>query len=237
MLFLYRKNPCPIKQYVLYGERHSGTKFLDQLIRSVFGLHRNEYYGHKHFFGFVDNKMIEDDKSTLFLAITRSPYHWISGMNNVPHHVPSHLCPIYSHLLDEWYSIDQYYRVFDKRSYTINKKTREILEDRNFITQQRYKNIFDMRSTKLDYLINQLPLYANNYVLVSYESLLNNRDTYLNTLSNNFKLKINQQAVDNNRVYPATRREIPTDVKDIITHNLNWKLEKQIGYNISLASN
>jgi hypothetical protein len=230
MLYLYRKNPCDIKQYVLYGERHSGTKFLSNIFNKIFNLPLSEGYGHKHFFGFIPNETIYDAKTTLFVGIIRNPYDWVAAMNSLPHHTPSHLIPIYDHLLDEWYSIGQYYRVFDKKAYTIDKSTKEIIEDKDFKSKQRYSNILAMRNQKMDYLINILPLLACNYVLISYESLISNIGLYINAVSTSYKLNVNNKNIKYSYINQAPKRILSRETEQIITNNLNWNIENQIGY-------
>lgn len=230
MLYLYRKNPCKIKQYVLYGERHSGTKFLNNIFKKIFDLSSINDYGHKHFFGFIDNDKISAQKDTLFIGITRNPYDWIAAMNSLPHHVPTHLTPIYDHLLDEWYSIRQYNNIFNKPIYTVDKSTKEIIEDKNFVTQQRYANILDMRANKMNYLINLFPSFAYNYVLISYESLIANIELYINTISVSYGLKINNNNIRYSKIIQPPQRILPLSVEKTITANLNWKIENQIGY-------
>jgi len=230
MLYLYRRNPCEIKQYVLYGERHSGTKFLSNIFNKIFDLPLSSEYGHKHFFGFIPEDAISDAKTTLFVGIIRNPYDWIAAMNSLPHHTPSHLIPIYDHLLDEWYSIGQYYRVFDKKTYSVDKKTKEIIEDKNFETKQRYYNIFEMRNKKMHYLINTIPLLAYNYILISYESLISNIELYINTVATSYKLQINNKSIRYSYINPAPQRILLPETEKIITNNLNWKIENQMGY-------
>ena len=71
----------------------------------------------------------------------------------------------------------------DQKSYTINKssgiKGEEIMEDRNMITQERYKNIFELRKVKIDYFLHTMKQKAKHFLLLRYEDL---RDDYENTL-------------------------------------------------------
>jgi len=98
-MFLYRKTLTIPSKFVLYGERHSGTKFFEQVIRSTYGLPLNNNYGQKHFFGFANHKEISVDEKTIFFCIIRNPYHWIAAMSSMPHHIPHHLLPLYDHYL------------------------------------------------------------------------------------------------------------------------------------------
>jgi hypothetical protein len=234
MLYVYRKSIIDhhINRYFIFGERHSGTKCLNKNIVSVFGLKLNQDFGHKHFFGFHNPHDLIKNQDTLFLGIVRDPYQWIAAMNKEPHHVPSCLKPLFDHLEDEWYSIDQYYNLHDKRSYRMDR-TKEILDDRSFVNGDRYGNIFELRISKLNYLVNILPNLVKNYILISYESLTLNRDLYLSIVENTFNITRKTNATLP-PIHKPKIREIPQGIKNLISCNLNWTIENQIGYNRDL---
>ena len=152
MIYAYITKNSSINTYTIFGERHSGTKYLEKNIHKVYGIKYNTNYGHKHFFGFYNHNRIVKDNNTLFIGIIRDPYDWIGAMNNEPHHVPMHLKPLFSNLDKEFYSIDEYYKPNAVRPYTSGYKT-EILEDRNiFDINKKYSSILELRNTKNQYL-------------------------------------------------------------------------------------
>ena len=59
-----------INKYTIYGERNSGTSYLEQLMYKNFNS-SNIFINHKHFFGHKDLSNTDD---TLFIAIVRNPY-------------------------------------------------------------------------------------------------------------------------------------------------------------------
>lgn len=217
MLQLYCSRSAYIDKFTIYGERHSGTNFLESCIKQRFGLELTYFFGFKHFFGWAKPETISYHKSslhTLFIGIVRDPYQWTIGMLNAPHHIhPHRTVNILSFLTNEWYSTDYH--------------EKEIMDDRNFMTKQRYKNIFDMRTTKYRYLAEIMPVIAPNYVLFSYDTFLKNHDNYLNILQNRFYLKKIGDApkpVIKNPYY------VNPEIKSIIDTNLDWELEESLGF-------
>lgn len=224
-MFLYRKTLTIPSRYVLYGERHSGTKFFDQVIKSAYGLHINNDYGQKHFFGFANHKEISVDEKTIFFCIIRNPYNWIAAMNSLPHHVPHSLLPLYDHLLDEWYSIPQYWTIWDSKPVTIINN--EIMQDRHLSLDRRYKNILELRNVKNNYLLNILPIYANNIVILTYEELMLNYLSILDIISKSFLLNMN--SINKIKFVPSNRF-LPEHLIEQINPYLDWQTENLLGY-------
>ena len=144
------------KFVTIYGERCSGTNYLEALLTANFDVDVRWKYGWKHFFGF-HNLTNSDD--TLFIGIIRNPYDWINSLYRDKYHLPTiNTSSIDSFLNNEFYSI------MDDGS--------EIIRDRNIYTKERYKNIFEMRHTKNKFLIEDMPLLVKNYLLITHEELL-----------------------------------------------------------------
>lgn len=215
MLQLYRTDPLLIFEYAIYGERHSGTNFLEQCMNSCFDIPRTSFYCHKHFFGWTKPETITyKARHVLFIGIVRNPYDWIMAMHNVPHHIhPHRRWDLKTLILSEWSSVtDTLY---------------EMKEDRNFITGERYKNIFELRQIKYNYLLNTMPIVAQNYVLISYEYFIKNHKNILSIIGEKFHLKKTGEPPESMVKHPYA---ITNDIKEIIDSNLNWNLEEAFGY-------
>jgi len=225
-----------IKYYTIYGERCSGTNFLEYAIKENFKLEYITHLGAKHFFGFhvFDNKEFEDE--TLFIGIIRNPITWIDSFYKKPHHIPpENKKDINAFLKNPFYSLyDNTNNIIeeDKNMLYINHDKRPI-----------YKNIFEMRYIKNNYLINIIPKLVKNYILIRYEDLLNYYESVLNFLYNKFNLikieHINNtfKKIDNykgNQRYKYEKKNIilrPNMIK-YIKNNLNKEQESNLGYNI-----
>ena len=215
MLQLYRTNPLLIFEYAIYGERHSGTNFLEQCMNSCFDIPRTSFYCTKHFFGWTKPETITyKARHVLFIGIVRNPYDWIKSMHNLPHHIHPHKSyDIKNLIMTEWMSV--------------NSALLEMMEDRNFLTGERYKNIFELRQVKYNYLLNTMPTIAQNYVLISYEHFIKNHKNILNIIEQKFCLKRTGQPPESIVKHPYG---ISDDIKQIIDSNLDWTLEEALGY-------
>ena len=145
-----------IKKLTIYGERCSGTNYLEELITANFDVNITWEYGWKHFFGFND---LSNNDETLFIGIIRNPYDWINSFYREQHHLPKYFINIDNFLNSEIISFDA--------------SDNEIMDDRNMHTKERYKNIFELRNTKFKFLTEDMPSLVKNYLLITYDDLLN----------------------------------------------------------------
>lgn len=162
-----------ITKFVIYGERCSGTNYLENVIKNNFGLELRNDFGSKHFFCFNNYDGIIDD--TLFIGIVRNPIYWINSFSRELHHIPSENKSLSNFLHNEFYSVDE-------------NSNKIILKDLNYITLKKYKNIFELRKMKNFYLLNVMPKKVKNYILINYESLLYNYEYTLDFIKNKFNL-------------------------------------------------
>lgn len=194
-----------IKKYTIYGERCSGTNYLENLIDINFNAEITWKYGWKHFFGFNDDKL-KDSDDTLFICIVRDIKPWLNSLYRDKHHLPEHLKnKIDNFLNEEFYSIS--YANFDSDGHPL-----EIMQDRNIYTGERYKNIFELRHTKLKYMIDDLPNKVKNYVFIRYEDLINNFATTMEII------KEKGLQVKENIIFPVNT-DIYRKCKNIKMHN------------------
>jgi len=194
-----------IKYCTIYGERCSGTNYLQNVINANFDVEFEEYkYGWKHFFGFDD---LSDTDDVLFIGIVRNPFKWINSLYIEKHHIPYNLCKSIDNFLnDEFYSTCNY---TDKIEDEI-----ELIKDRHIYdtNNRKYKNIFEMRHTKLKFLIDDMPTKVKNYIFIKYEDLLNDFENTLNKIKDKgLKLKENIQYPVN--IYYYTKN------KDVLFNN------------------
>jgi hypothetical protein len=173
-----------LKKYTIYGERCSGTNYLENIINMNFDVNVTWEYGWKHFFGFQDDKLKNSD-DTLFICIVRNLPDWINSFYRNQHHWPKckqMLCN--EKRLDEFLN-KEFYSVFDKDQT-------ERMEDRNIYTGERYKNIFELRHTKIKWILEDLPNKVKNCIFIRYEDLINDFDkTLLKIRDKGFEVKKN----------------------------------------------
>ena len=217
-----------VKYFTIYGERCSGTNFIERAIVKNFNIELTWKYDFKHFFGF--HEFNENDKydDVLFIGIIRSPYEWLSSLYEARHHLPQSV-------IQNWESY------INNEFYSIREDTgKEIMEDRNMINKKRYKNIFDLRYTKNNFLINIMKNKVKNYILLRYEDFNNNYELSMKFMEEKYKLKrknkdlvfINNYKGYGGKKYIKKKYIIPEHIKDKIKKKLNKEQEKSLGYNV-----
>ncbi len=162
-----------IKYFTICGERCSGTNYIEELVTHNFGISYTWKHGHKHFFGHTDYK---DNQDTLFIGVIRNPYDWLNSLYEEPHHMRHRSKNITEFLESEVESLHDH-----------NKK--EIMEDRNIYTKERFKNLFELRHIKLKYLMRDLRNKVKNYIFVKYEDVKQHYPYFLQNLETKFGLK------------------------------------------------
>jgi len=198
-----------MKQVTIYGERCSGTNYLEQLLLINFDVNITWICGWKHFFGFNDLSNTDD---ILFIGIVRSLYNWINSLYREKHHLPKHLTEnVDTFLTQQFYSIDE--------------NNNEIMTDKNIETKERYKNIFELRRVKNRFLIEKMPNLVKNYCIIAYDDLLTNFIDIMNKLKdcgleikNNieFPLNITYYKMYKNVQFIQKSNEISNEIIDAI---------------------
>ena len=216
-----------IQYFTIYGERCSGTNFLMHAIQDNFNIKFTAEYAWKHFFGHYDfnNFSEEDNNKTLFIGIIRGPVEWINSFYKKMHHIP-----IENKLNINTFMFNQFYSVYDDN--------KEIMEDRNFITKERYKNIFELRKIKNHYLINDMKMKVKNYILIRYEDLRDNYNNILDFIQTKFNLEkkaenyIPIDSYKGNNIRPYLRKPITLRLRNIdkIKNNVDKEQENSLGY-------
>lgn len=219
-----------LQKYTIFGERCSGTNYLENIINMNFDVTVTWEYGWKHFFGFQDNSLKNSD-DTLFICIVRNLPDWINSFYRTPHHVPKYkkmLCK--EKRLDEFLN-KEFYSVFDKDQT-------ERMEDRNIYTGERYKNIFELRHTKLNWMLEDLPNKVENCIFIRHEDLINDFEkTLLKIKDMGLEVKKNINFPLNTTFYKKTNSIFKIKTNDISTEfilsnpNIIKLYEKKI-YNI-----
>lgn len=213
-----------VKYFTIYGERCSGTNFVERAIIKNFKLELTWKYDFKHFFGFYDFKEKEKYDDTLFIGIIRGPYEWMSSLYRTHHHIPyKNRKDWNSFVNNEFYSMD---------------KGEEKMEDRNMFTKERYKNIFELRYMKNKFLIEDMKKKVNNYIFLRYEDFNDRYELSMNYIEKKFNLErlnkeliyINNYKGYGNIKYKKKKYFIPEEIVLIIQERLNKEQENSLGY-------
>lgn len=222
-----------IREYTIFGERCTGTNYIDQLIKLNFALKNTQKFGHKHMkighdFDDVKNSVIptkENSKNCLFLIVVRNPYDWSQSFNISPWHAKKHLLylPYSEFIRSKWESIDNMGKIIPS----------DLKDDGTF-----FNDIFELRASKIR---EHLKLFniVKNCVLVNYENVENNYQEFLDMLHVNYNLKKISPEYQNVTFYKDVKSKsfvkkdyglICADDLLYINNMIDWKLESLIGY-------
>lgn len=167
-----------LQKLTIYGERCSGTNYLEQLININFDVDITWEYGWKHFFGFQDDTLKNSD-DTLFICIVRNLPDWINSFYREKHGLPLR----YKTNMSDKEKLNEFLNKeiwsFHEKNGTNRDTSLEVMEDRNIYTGERYKNIFELRHTKIKWMLEDLPNKVKNCIFIRYEDLINDFDKTL----------------------------------------------------------
>jgi hypothetical protein len=215
-----------LKYFTIFGERCSGTNFLEHAIKENFELEYTIKYAWKHFFGHYSFEYNQEENETLFIGIVRNPITWIDSLFAKMHHIP-----IENKATIKTFLFNQFYSIYEDRP-------EEIMEDRHLHTKNRYKNIFEMRQTKNEYLINDMKTKVKHYILIRYEDLRDNYDAVLDFFKNKFNLKqknetyikIDTYKGNNTKIFRKKNVTLTKKNINLIKNNIDIQQEKSLGY-------
>ena len=151
-----------IDRFCVFGERCSGTTYLEMLIESNFGLPRTDEFGLKHLWDLTD---FTGSDTTLFIGIERELLDWLDSFAKTPHQVRPY-CPL------------DYEALFFKpiRSYMGQRLVEE------------YENILECRMTKGNLIHYLFPKILKHYIFIKYEDLVADPIAFLKTIQNKYNL-------------------------------------------------
>lgn len=215
-----------IQNFTIFGERCSGTNFLQYAFDKNFDLELTWKYGWKHEFG--DHMDFSDSNNTLFLCIYRDPVDWINSLYRIKYHVPKDINTIKDFLTKPMKMM--------KGKYLHE----EIPNTRNIYTGKVYKDIFELRAVKLNYLLYDMPKRVKNVEVFSYEEFCKDYDKILMYLQKKYNLKIKtknfpEPVRDIYRGGSIVKKDLiyKKDIPESLIHpHLNKHIEKKAGYSI-----
>jgi len=210
------------KKFTIYGERCSGTNYLEQMIQNNFNISVTWDYGWKHYFGFYNFIKSAEEDDTLFICIVRNPFDWIHSFFKSQHHL------IHTDNFEE----------FVKRPIVSLNDSTIIEEDKNYLTGKYYNNIFELRFYKNYYLLNILPKKVKNYIFIRYEDLLNDHINVMSNIQEIFNLSLKNEQITNvsyyksieNSLFSKKKYTMSLYNKILLIKNLNKKQECKLKY-------
>lgn len=178
-----------LKKYHIYGERSSGTNFLeDSLIRNfdvisafndgektdIFSKNvdltceKFKKYGHKHWFG--NHLDLSGTDDTLFICIVRDPINWLNSMYKIPRALDIKMVESQHTFFNN--EVRGLCAIYSEKPPQVANGLIQSPEF-NIYTGKLYKNIFELRSEKIRWMYEDLPKLVKNYIFIRYEDLVN----------------------------------------------------------------
>ena len=214
-----------INNIKIFGERNSGTTFLNKLLvdnicnTNSYSYRYNEGTGWKH--GFPRIELFNNINKTLFIFIIRDFDSWIKSMFMNPYH----------------YEKSKDINTFIKEKLKCNEKN--IDHDTNIYELEK-QDIISLRYSKIN---SYLEFYdkINNGIIISLDYLQNNDEDFIKFLNKNYGIEINDNFTKvinhtkNKNLSNVCNRKydiiIPDDInRDINIENLVQGLNKKIIY-------
>jgi hypothetical protein len=215
-----------ITHFTIFGERCTGTNYLEKILLLNFNVKVTWIYGWKHF-PLKETEYVKTN-NTLFICLVRNILDWLNCFYKNMHYLPlqynndiTESEKINKFLNDEFWSCDDRY---GKPEILNELRVDDKFLDRNIYTGERYKNIFEMRSTKLRYLLEELPKTVKNYIFIRYEDLLYN---FENTLT---KIKNKGLYIKKIDIFPININK-SSDISDTITSEKDRIIKEDMVFN------
>lgn len=203
----------------LFGERHSGTNWLQNLIEKNFRAEIQWKYGFKHW---LPDESLAGDNETAFIAMFRNPLDWIRAMHRKPYHAPFHVDnSMQEFLTREWTS---YYG-----SEWKSENRFEIATEENLI--ERFRDVFELRAVKNRSFL-RVGEQVQRFVWIRYEDLCSDPGATLDRLAHQLGLTRRRRLWGYKfksrpaKVYP----DFDLACEELILKQLDWEGELELGY-------
>lgn len=225
-----------INTYAIFGERASGTNYLNELFSRNFpNVPYTPNYGWKHSVPKIDQK---NSTQTLILAIFREPFDWLRSLYMQPYHVHHSITNLsFSEFIRaEWHCIyDEQAKVYKGEPLYGT----EMIQERNPETGERFENILKLRTSKIKSW-KMLMHEIQNIECLLYENINADPKSFITSLKEKYNLSsmpgfigVDTYKGISETIYSPKKyfKILKTDY-DFILQNLDFEVEESIGYSM-----
>ena len=241
-----------LRHFAIFGERNSGTNYLDKLISRNFErltpAPRN--FGWKH--GGLDhrwwqpglqpqilNDHAREAAGVLFIVVHRSPIDWLLSMHRIPHHAPFHMnLPLSVFLRMEWSAYFNEHAPGDDIQPEADRRF-ALGQARNQI--ERFPSLFDLRREKIERFV----AYAGrvpHVVYVPYEAVVAHPSAFLDILADITRkprlatfAPVEETKFGTGRFERRAGETLASHDLDYVAGRLSWYHEHLVGYEADFA--
>lgn len=204
-----------ITEFALMGQRCSGTKFTEGLIKKHFPsyfFYPSTKYGekipHKHHWPLLDglhDYSFLHNENCLFILVVRNPYAWLSSLFSHKELVPYNVRGTFYNFISS---------EFKYREPGI---------------QQSFSNILDARNVEMrNYLA--IGNKVGNFLIVRYEDVSKNPKKFIDFMADQFNLSGKREVMTVEPYAQRKYKSMSAPSIDFIDNNLAWDVEELIGY-------
>lgn len=200
-------------RFQIFGERCSGTNFLENLLKLNFGEDCITWdFGWKHWY--VDYEKLRETSTDndVFIVIVRNFEDWSRSFFQIQHHLRPKLDR------NQWFEMPI-------TSYWLDYCETD-------------KNIFELRANKIKNFVGMKDI-VNNYVIVQYEHLVAHSQEWIMNISKRFEIPLISEKIQNVTTYkgqgiqrykPKKYQSFTKREQEMINANLDKNMEKLAGY-------
>jgi hypothetical protein len=229
-----------ISKYQIFGERNSGTNYLDKVLQFNFDLKPTSEFGYKHWFikGHyprgkknltTDNECLTSlNKSadTIFVFIVRESLSWLQSMHRTPWHAPEHRGLTFSEFIRKpWVSYET--DLPADHGPDSSSPWQQSRDGKFFI--ERAKNICELRNLKNEHFLS-LDGDVANFFIIRQDTMLSDLKIMLDIFK--LKTKYHSLILPNYRP-PIESISINEQDLNFINSELDQRLENILGFSTS----
>lgn len=238
-LVCHRATTAPIEDFVVFGERSSGTNVTKKVIRDVYRLKTTKAYGWKHG---APSFFVASARS-LFIVSLRDAFDWCVSMYAKPYHASEEVrsYDFDTFIRTPWLSVMNAPKPhgLDPNLY----KNQVLQSDRHIVDGRPYQTVFEMRTVKMKSWLGLLNRGVNVAIL-RHEAFERDPKSYAHQIAEAFGLTEKRPFTQPDYILQR-RSEIEArraHAKARLPHNiayirsqLDHDLEQSVGYDLERA--
>lgn len=209
-----------LKKFTIFGERHTGTKYLKKILQNNLDLDFTNEYGHKHPFiegieprGLINTttdlektKSIFDSDDTWFFVTVRNPFDWIGAMYNKPYAMKEfNKENIFSFMKSKYIAYE-----YEQPVHNLWKKKKE----EPYYFMEEADNILQLRNLKNQHFYN-LRNFVKKYSIIRLEHFQKDIEKELNKVINFFDYRKPVNYNLNNEEISFIKNNLDNDIDNL----------------------
>lgn len=227
-----------LKSFVIKGERCSGTNYLEKLLETNLRIARHETKEWKHgYFGLSVADSFSESIDYLTVVIFRDVFDWLRSFYLTPHHLEGAKAA-------SWINKPTFSEFIRREVKMIDNKNNYKNMDRHPFYLDNPKNLLELRKWKTENWLNYGKL-EKPVCYLKYEDLSENPEKIIRKINDqwfnvdfvfeNWKVPARWSGAgykkDTNLPYQNKKYfDISPKDMDYLMQNIDWDLEKKIGY-------